>query len=74
MDILEVTQKLINFTAHLRSLELDLHEYVALKVMLLLNPGMLSSFKMSLIFCCLSLPIPHSQFLGNRIKYIKICV
>ncbi len=39
VGLAEVVQRLIDFTAHLRLLQLDHHEFVALKVLLLMTPG-----------------------------------
>jgi len=35
----DIIQRLLDFTEHLRRLEVDCYEYVALKVLMLLSPG-----------------------------------
>ena len=39
MGLAEVIQRLLDFTEHLRRLDLDLHEYISLKVLMLMTPG-----------------------------------
>ena len=35
----DIVQRMLDFTEHLRRLEVDCYEYVALKVLMLLSPG-----------------------------------
>lgn len=36
----DTVQRLLDFTDQLRTLDVDKHEYVALKVLILMNPGL----------------------------------
>ncbi len=39
MGLAEVVQRLLDFTDQLRNLELDMHEFIALKALILMTPG-----------------------------------
>ena len=39
LDIDKLTQRLLEFTSHLRELELASYEFIAMKTLLLFNPG-----------------------------------